>query len=403
LALLFCVQGCGKADHEAHSAAIRLGTSWGIGPPTGRTSSSIVAHLINLLSPPISQRMDLLEREGDLMRFRARDGDAEVMAPRVAAEQLISAHAEGNTVVATFKPPLPSVDEVVLDGLGPFEAVDFVLNEKLSLRRRDSESPNIDRIEIVNFPSEEEVWRRFLGNDVDIVALGTTVHLQRIRDLPNVRTARIAQPPTVALRFNLRSPKVSELRVRRALSLGLNRASISLAGTGSSEAAVKWPEDAVQAAAEIEDLGLRLKILYIPSQTSHIQSLLVIDRQWSNIGVASDFVAVDPETVGQTLRGGDYDAWFFFGGLDPAYFYLHLSESTANFDGYANPDFDAAVARGDDETAVAILERDLPLIPLYRVVQTYAYSSRFCNVRPIKTSDLTWLADVRLCAPGERD
>jgi hypothetical protein len=61
------------------------------------------------------------------------------------------------------------------------------------------------------------------------------------------------------------------------------------------------------------------------------------------------------------------------------------------------------VAAGDNDRATAILEADVPMTPLYRITTVVAVDRRFCGAHPVTLDDLSWLADVHVCRPGETE
>jgi hypothetical protein len=117
-------------------------------------------------------------------------------------------------------------------------------------------------------------------------------------------------------------------------------------------------------------------------------------------------VTVEPMTVSELqvrFPRGDFDLLVFFGGFDDESLQFLTSGNSRNLSNYRNARFDEAVNSREISRARKIVEEDVPFTPLFAVRSSVAIDARLCGVRPIAHYDLSWLADIHPCAPGEEE
>lgn len=394
---------------------LRVSTHFGLEPMRPVTRDTMTRNLQELVY--VSHRAHFRSvrasgRHAYLTRRPDSPLGAEALAAAVRHPELLAARADGDVVELTFSTDDAAqsvgLEDNLLD-LGPYEPASFEPG-RLSLRRR-SRGPGPDRIEVLHFTAEEE-WRRFLAREVDVVPFASPTHLRYLRDVGSVTVKRMEEPVQVALWMDARSSNLGDVRLRRAIALGLRRGPLAQVVNADPMTAVAAPEDVAVARALVEEVSRELGgrpwfTLHVYEGSSDLQrAALVIEEQLAGIGVEVRLVPVAPDAHAALMRtGGEFDALLFWGGYDRRYWRGLVSSQLGgyNFVGYASPEFDAAAEAGDEARARDILERDVPMTPLYHVNEGVAIDRSICGARPRVMYDLTWLAQLRRCGPGEEN
>jgi len=386
----------GGEESQPGELTIRVSTHFGLEAISPDPQGTAASHIAPLVYRPLGEQYRDVQVSGAVVSLTPRDP-----SPRVDVIKhplLRSAKVEGGRAILELSDPIVArnlaLDTPLLD-TGPYEQERFE-GGSLLLRRRAGAGPT--HIEFVNVPTEEEEWRRFLAREVDVLPYASPRHLAHLAGVPSVRILTNQRPATVGLHFRLSN--VPDVNVRRAIAMALRRVPIAYVVTGNRDAAVKAPED-LEAAAKALEKPIRLRLLVLDTTTDFQRAALVIEQQLALIDADVDIQVVSQEELRKRLLAGDWDLWVFFGGHDPASFYRYTTDLSGAAGGYSNPAFDAAVKAGDDPTAIAILESDLPSTPLYRIDDGVALDRSFCSDQPQELTDFSWLASVHRCAPGE--
>lgn len=227
---------------------------------------------------------------------------------------------------------------------------------------------------------------------------------------------RVVRTPTSALTFlgfPLDHPPYDDVRVRRALSLAIDRQQIidAILGGGpqpagaiippvleagrtdACDACVHDPDEAAALLAEAGGFDGTLVIIY-NTGAGHDEWAEALANQWrSTLGITDvEFAALDFGSYVGTLYSGEANGVFRvtwgLSYLSPEYMLseLFLSTGESNFFGYANDAFDAALATANAADPAAsnplyqqaedLLLEDLPIIPLWYGQATSVHSER---------------------------
>jgi ABC-type oligopeptide transport system substrate-binding subunit len=401
--------GGGKVHPPHADRPLLVSTHKGLRQMTPGVTESMTANLRELVYKPCADYFASARPEGSTVTLALAPGtkaSAAELAAQLRADRLVGADArDEKTIVARFA-DAAAAEGATLDtlwlGTGAFDVAGFKENEVLTLRRINP-GPGFTSIEVYNVATEEEEWRRFLADQVDLVPSITTQQETYLREDPTVRIVPFSRPPTAALFFRTDRPQVGDPAVRRALSLALDRRAIASVVNGDPATALSVREDLPEARQILEGLGygpdrpLALKIWLNSESTDFHRAALVIEQQLAILNVSVDF-EVRTATEIQKHLDDPFDAIVFFGGWEQNY--LMMLPFLAK---YSSPEVDAAFAAGDHEKARSILEHDMPLTPLYRIEQAVAADRDICNIHPTTITDPLWLADVRPCAAGEAE
>ncbi|MGE9290868.1 MAG: peptide ABC transporter substrate-binding protein [Puniceicoccales bacterium] len=304
---------------------------------------------------------------------------------------------------------------------GPYQLSEWRLNDYLRVTR----NPHFPRPE--DFPLDEIVFfpipniyteeRSFLDGLIDVTAI---VSPQRIRFYLEGEDPGVLQiEPDLGVYYlllNTTVPPLDDVRVRQALSLSLERSSISrdirkrgeppaahftptgIAGYNPPAVLQENTETARQLLAEAgydADHPLPpLPLLFNTSET-HRPIAEAIQALWKNrLGVEIQLVNKEWKTYLNDRQRRDFTiarAGWLGDYLDPETFLgLWTSDSTNNFSGWSNPEYDSLLAQAaqlpsspqrNDLLAAAeeILLNEVPIIPIFFYNRAYLLSPRVKN------------------------
>lgn len=295
---------------------------------------------------------------------------------------------------------------------GAYVLKEFVPNSHIRLDRNkafhDTAKVAIDTV--IYYPSSDlaAAARRFQAGELHLT---TDIPADQIKQLREKLGDQVRVAPylgTYFLIINTAKPPFDDQRVRRALSLVIDREFIAdeiWAGTmlpaygaipphignygERAEADFKATspldrEDEAKRLLAAAGFGpgtpLKVQLRYNTTDNNR-RTMIAVAEQWKAIGVETSFINTDGKTHFAFLRdGGDFDIarYGWIGDYsDPHNFlFLFLSDNTGfNSGKYNNPTFDALVKLGENETdlakraailreADAIISADIPWIPL---------------------------------------
>lgn len=365
----------------------------------------VTAHLQDLVYDDLSEHYEVVANDGHVATFRRRS-DSALSAPQLlgALEHplLLSKKGDGETVIAEFSDAtfLPNKALTGMVNTGPYEQVS-VSDSRMVLRRRREGERGPSLIEVLKFDSQQEEWRRFLAREVDVVPFAWPSTVRHLSRVPSVRLVPVAEGSVLGMYFNIRSPRLNK-PLRQAISLGLRRSALAEYAAGDRALAVEFAEDLAVARERIPaNRQLKLRLFVLAGSTELARTALGVQHQLAVLGIDVTVRPFSLDDLPRILASGEYDLLVLYGDLSRRYLSYFASDSPANRIGYANPEFDQALARGDWDRCAEIARSDLPLTPLLRLPVSIAVDSRFCGIRPKTVHDLSWLADVHPCAPGE--
>jgi len=286
--------------------------------------------------------------------------------------------------------------------MGPYRQASYA-PERLVLARRSGRG--METIEIRDVGSEEEEWRRFLAREVDVVPEVRQSLIENLSDVPSVRLVGLERNPFTGLVFRVDHGPFADLRLRRVVSYGLRRRAIARAISGDENTAAHVDENLDEASRLLREIGNAppIRVTFSALSTEDHRAAMVIEQQLLELGLQ---VKLDPQPLAvaaDRVGKGDFEVFVMSAGYTPAYYWRVQTRSPANVSAYSNAELDKAIERGDHETAVAIMSRDLPMTPLFMQRNVIAVDRRLCGVHPKNSSDMSWLADVHVCAQGETE
>jgi peptide/nickel transport system substrate-binding protein len=298
--------------------------------------------------------------------------------------------------------------------------------------------PYLDRLEFRVIPEAAARLRALAAREVDYVpgAALPPAALARLRADPGVVLREGAGLPRSALLlFNTRRAPVADMRVRRALAMGLSRtriadeawAGLGVVSRGAVHAGLHWARNAAldytrrfafdpargralltEAGYPAKDEGprLTLRLMHPANAPGLAAAASLAQESWRSVDVAVTVTAGD--------AGGEWDLRLALSppGGDPdlatAPVYLSVGPQGPNATGYANPTVDDLFAQGAAlrsrperrkyyTHAQSIIAEDLPVLPLVDLAEPDAVSEALRGLTaggtPWAGWDRVWRAD----------
>ncbi|WP_237180380.1 ABC transporter substrate-binding protein [Roseomonas haemaphysalidis] len=322
----------------------------------------------------------------------------------------------------------------VSTGTGPFRLVSFARNDRAVLERNPAfwgEKPEWDRVEMRFIANEGARSAALLAGDVDLIDAPSRNDLPRLRQDERFRVVSTPGNRSIMLLPNViaegGSPEATDndgkplaqnplrdLRVRQALSLGIDRKGLAervLEGTAQAAGQFMWPGaysftpdiqtppfDQARAKALLAEAGFpagfRLTLSAFADRPDFRTVAQAIAQMWTRMGVRTEVNAVPAAVYLGRGAKHEYLMPFFSWGISTgeAGYVLNNIFTTmdsqtgagpANWGGYSNPALDALIARAqstmDDAAREALLVQgqkavadDVAAIQLYQLVNFWA-------------------------------
>lgn len=338
-------------------------------------------------------------------------------------------------------------DDLPIIGTGPFAFVSAETEKKYETRGFQDYwggEPKLDRVVINVIPDASVAALALQANDVDLV---TNYPEQDFAALKKKGEGQLFSNETARLFFyqlRTKDGPLANKALRQALSLGLDRQLIvdaTLAGVGGTPAngifpanMTAWyntdlslPYDPEKAKALLDEAGitdtdgngirevdgkdLTVKIRTYEGRAALRPTMEITQELLKRIGIGVEISMGEYAANNDAVKSGEIQmnlqAWGTAPQGDPDYFPSTLVKSGAsyNISGYENPELDALLEKGrsefDDEVRKpfyeeiqAIINEDLPLIPVFHKTQVSVGNGKVTGYR-IHPAE-TYLATVDL-------
>jgi oligopeptide transport system substrate-binding protein len=327
-------------------------------------------------------------------------------------------------VLATFAMPVPRrlveargaawIAQGSLVSNGPFVLEEWRPNAFIRLRRNPNfyDAANVPADAVMHYPVTQPTTaiRRFQAGELDFVLSVPAEQVERLREQFGSQLKIDLGIGLEALAFNVRRGPTRDLRVRRALSMAIDRdalarnvlreprqAAYGYVSPGvsryPSRASVDfatWPAAKRQAEARrlLQEAGfgpanpLRLRLAF-PANDINRRIAVVLDAMWRQAGVRAELQAKEQRALVADIARGEFDAarvLWLSGHTDPMAFLERLdggaAGTTTNPSGYVSARYDGLVADATRERDVgrraallreaeAVALADQPVAPLY--------------------------------------
>jgi peptide/nickel transport system substrate-binding protein len=322
-------------------------------------------------------------------------------------------------------------------GTGPFRFVSQVPKTSLTLEKFPDfwqrPLPYLDGLRYQVIPDENALLAALQSKQVDFITTVPLVQAKQIAGNRDLKLITFKSSWVDELGLNVRRKPFNDPRVRRAVSLALNRNEIAKAATyglgGSAKTMVapaspvnirvqNLPYDPKTAKKLLAQAGypngfsLKFSACVGTAYPQMLRAGEVIANQLRAVGIRATFATQEAGLFNDAVvTKHDFDAFVcgLVSGLDPdghSYAFF-TSKGIFNFSGYSNPKVDALlnsgrIARGTAKRSVIyskawrIILKDIPWIPLYWVPGVFASLATVQGFQPLPEfnvrMDTVWLS-----------
>ncbi len=298
---------------------------------------------------------------------------------------------------------------------GAYQLDKWVVNERIDLKRNphywNDKETVVNKVSFLPIVSHNSDMNRFLADEVHLTYEIPIEHFKRLKKENPDEVRVTGYVGTYYYQFMTKKKPFDDVRVRKALSYSINRDAIAnyIMGQGEKPAysftpsivdgftpsTPEWAtwsqkERDAKALALLKEAGydknnpLKFELLYNTNE-NHKKVAIAVASMWKkNLGVQAELVNQEWKTYLATKTQGDFEVaragWI--ADYNEASSMLDLLHSThGNNDGkYANSAYDKFMdesrsvtdtdKRGEYyQNAEAILEKDMPVAPIYQYVQ----------------------------------
>lgn len=295
-------------------------------------------------------------------------------------------------------------------GTGPYKFVEYKRGTSITLEANNDYfrgRPKIDKLVYKIIPDENTAVQAFKNGEVDILDYSSAVTPSAVPELEMLKGVKVVKSISTSrqyIAFNLKKEPFSDLKVRQAISLAVDRDEIvkkahkgyAQKAEGFYTPAVGWAyndkdvlpgRDVYKAKKLLEEAGylpdkdgIRIKDLnivtfYFPAFADIAR---VVQENLKEIGIESKITMLEYSTWEQQVKKGDFDLVIIGGdqGCDPESLSVRIgSRGFINVMGYSNDKIDNLLEKGrktfrQDERAniykeiQRVMSEELPIVPL---------------------------------------
>ncbi len=321
---------------------------------------------------------------------------------------------------------------------GPFRLAQHLPNQALVLARDpaywDQPKPYLDRVVFRIIPDPAQQLAQLFAGKVDVVLMVPPREAGAVKQDPNLELVEVPSRVWGYVGWNNRRPPLNDRRVRRALSLAINRkALVDTVYWGYARLAqgpipsTMWaahknlpqlPYDPAQASSLLDAAGLRdtdgdgrrewqgkpwtIELMYPSVNPLRAQAALLIQADLAKVGVTVRLAPMEFTAMMARQEAGAFDAvlsaWEEATKVDLTSLWVTPSATTGsnNFIGYSNPEVDQLAMQAREEAdlgkvklllnrAQELIVEDQPVTFLYEGVQLVGLSRRIkgAQVNPL--------------------
>ncbi len=423
-------------DRRTYTFKLRASLKWSDGAPI--TADDVVYGYRRLMDPAtasmVSGQFYILKNGRDVVLGKLPPEKLGVRAldPRTVEMELVEPAPYFIELVATY--PLAPVPRHAIEQLGkdwtrPGKMVSngaYVLAERIPQTvTRLKKNPYFHdaasvRTEIVEWYPTQDLGtslRRYRAGELDQILNFPPEEIDRLqKEMPQALKITRTRG-AYYLVVNVREPPLNDRRVRRALSLAIDREAIAsrLLDTGMAPATMfigpdfshyesptlaadSWslPQRQARARELLKAAGygpgkpLKFEYTYDTNEENR-KIAIALAAMWQAVGVQASTVNVQFGQLMRQVRTGGFQVarWAMFASYDDpiALLQLYTSDNTGNYMGYHNPAYDQLLHESALEENVparaavlgraeSLLMQDAPIIPIYYYARRYLVSPK---------------------------
>lgn len=320
-------------------------------------------------------------------------------------------------------------------GSGAFKLAEWKVNENVIGVRNpnywDDKNTVINKVTYLALTSEKSDLNRYLAGEIDITL---TIPLDSFASLKKTLGDQVHIDPmlsTYYYAFNTKKPPFNDVRVRKALSLAIDRDVIAgkIFGMGqlpaydilppniggitltppeyaswTQEQRIKKAKELLNEAGFNEKNPLKFNLLY-NTRESHKKLAIAVTAMWKkNLGVQANLQNQEWKVMLDNMHQNKFDvvryAWTADYDSPMSFLGIFLTGSSHNIPLYENSDFDQLVIKAGEtndtayyQKAMDIFNNDMPVIPIYyyvtnRMIKPYVGGFYVSPMDYISTRDL---------------
>ncbi|MEQ5399628.1 peptide ABC transporter substrate-binding protein [Providencia rettgeri] len=422
-------QNWNTTDNRIWTFTLRTDARWSNGDPV--TAQDFVYSWQRLVSPVTSSPFAWFAALAGINNAQA------IIDGKLPVEQLGVEAVDAHTLKITLNKPVPYFPSLTanfslfpvhqgtvekfgndwikvgnLVGNGAFVLSDRVVNEKIVLVPNknywDHQNTVITKVTFVPINQESHATNRYLAGDLDITESFPKQRYQKLlKDIPN-EVFTPDQLGTYYYAFNTQRAPTDDVRVRKALSMAVDRQLIANKVLGTGEKPANYftpdvtdgfkPEKGLynsysqkeldqQAKVLLQQAGfgpnhpLELTLLYNSSE-NHQKIAIAIASMWKKkLGAEVKLVNQEWKTYIDSRNTGNFDviraSWIGDFNEPSTFLSLLTSQHTGNIPKFNNPAYDSVIESASIETnaqlrnryynnAEAIIAKEAPIAPIYQ-------------------------------------
>ncbi|MBG5926896.1 peptide ABC transporter substrate-binding protein [Providencia rettgeri] len=422
-------QNWNTTDNRIWTFTLRTDAHWSNGDPV--TTQDFVYSWQRLVSPVTSSPFAWFAALAGINNAQA------IIDGKLPVEQLGVEAVDAHTLKITLNKPVPYFPSLTanfslfpvhqgtvekfgndwikvgnLVGNGAFVLSDRVVNEKIVLVPNknywDHQNTVITKVTFVPINQESHATNRYLAGDLDITESFPKQRYQKLlKDIPN-EVFTPDQLGTYYYAFNTQRAPTDDVRVRKALSMAIDRQLIANKVLGTGEKPANYftpdvtdgfkPEKGLynsysqkeldqQAKVLLQQAGfgpnhpLELTLLYNSSE-NHQKIAIAIASMWKKkLGAEVKLVNQEWKTYIDSRNTGNFDviraSWIGDFNEPSTFLSLLTSQHTGNIPKFNNPAYDSVIESASIETnaqlrnryynnAEAIIAKEAPIAPIYQ-------------------------------------
>jgi ABC-type transport system substrate-binding protein len=282
-------------------------------------------------------------------------------------------------------------------GAGPFKLKEWQRGAQVVFERNPDywrKPAYLDEVVLRPMPDPQTRYASLKAGNLDILMNAAGRDVLDARQQKNIVALEAGSLGTTFIQLNLKTPELSDIRVRQAMAHALdreaynkaiNRGMDKIANTpfGTSlfphEAVDGYPAyDPAKAKKLVEEYGKPIKIkLTVTASPLSMLAAQAMQQMWKKVSIETEILPLEQVQLIRAGAAKDYQAmpYRWAGGVDPdknVYWFFH-SKGSANRTGYSNPEMDKLLDAGRATTDRAerlkiyrqvnnLLARDLPYL-----------------------------------------
>jgi oligopeptide transport system substrate-binding protein len=386
---------------------LRAGATWSSGEPV--TAGDFVYTIRRALDPktiapkaalffPLKGAAALYHGTGTALGAEPRDDQTLVLTLERPAADFLALVASGPWIpvsrAAVERDPARWAEAGHFVGNGRYALVEWAASQRITVKKNprhwDAAGTTLDTIEFLAFDNGETEERAFRAGQIDVTLSVPATKLGTYRNMEPTILHTVPLYETRYLALNTTRAPLNDARVRRALSLALDRNALVTKvlqagqqpaytfvprGLGDSKPTTTLKEDVMEARLLLTQAGFpggrgfpKLELSTWPVSTAQLEA---VQQMWrEQLGIEVAIVQREARTHLAALSAGAYDIGFATAipDYDSASDLLtrFITGHEGNYAQWSDADFDRLVAAGGAlPAAESRLLEQMPVIPLY--------------------------------------